>query len=83
MGLCPAGLYKNAEFYGEYVEFSHQVPAHLRDTLYDPQTSGGLLISLAAQATEDLLDKLHKAGIADASIIGEVMDKPIGKIIVE
>jgi selenide,water dikinase len=51
--------------------------------LFDPQTSGGLLIALDAASAESLLDKLKKAGIKDSSIIGEVLAKPAAHIFIE
>jgi len=83
MGLCPGGLHRNREFYGKMVEFSKHVPDYIRDILFDPQTSGGLLISLAPEAAAPLVSKLRKAGIREAVIIGEIINKPAGKILVE
>nr|MBC8274628.1 selenide, water dikinase SelD [Chloroflexota bacterium] len=81
-GLCPGGLHRNREFYGKMVEFSNQVPDYIQDILFDAQTSGGLLISLAPETAELLVKKLQKAGVQDAAIIGEVISKPMGKILV-
>lgn len=81
-GLCPGGLDRNREFYGRMVKFSESVPDYIRDILFDPQTSGGLLISLPAKAATELLPKLQKAGIVEATIIGEVVSKSVGKITV-
>ena len=81
-GLCPGGLSRNREFYGKMVEFSKQVPDYIKDMLFDPQTSGGLLISLAPEDAELLVGKLKKAGILEAAIVGEVIGKPEGKILV-
>jgi selenide,water dikinase len=82
-GLCPGGLKRNREFYGKMVEFSKQVPDYIQDILFDPQTSGGLLISLVPEDAELLVSKLKKAGISEAAIVGEVISKPAGKILVE
>jgi selenide,water dikinase len=82
-GLCPGGLYRNRDFYGKMVEFSKQVPDYMQDIFFDAQTSGGLLISLAPEKAELLVGKLKKAGVRDTAIIGEIISKPVGKIIVE
>jgi len=50
------------------------------DLLYDPQTSGGLLISLPADQAGALLAALRTDGLADASIVGEVVEEPRGRI---
>jgi len=80
--LYPGGLNRNREFYGKMVEFSKQVPGYVRTILFDPQTSGGLLISLAPKNAELLLHRLKEAGISEAAIVGEVISTPKGKIIV-
>ncbi len=82
-GLCPGGLYRNKEFYSGAVEISTVVPAQVQDILFDPQTSGGLLISLEPSKAERLLEKLRRAGVEDATIVGEVVARPRGKLMVE
>jgi len=47
-GALPGGLKNNREFASCAVEAARSMPAELEDLLYDPQTSGGLLISLPA-----------------------------------
>ncbi|MCK4722247.1 MAG: selenide, water dikinase SelD, partial [Dehalococcoidia bacterium] len=81
-GFCPGGLHRNREFYSEMVDFSDQVPDYMKDILFDPQTSGGLLISLAPEAAEVLMDRLKEAEIQNTAIIGEVVSKPPGKVLV-
>jgi selenide,water dikinase len=82
-GFCPGGLSRNREFYSRLVEIAPNIPHHVQDILYDPQTSGGLLISVAPEAAPRLLDRLHEAGVPEATIIGEVLDQPAGRVIVE
>jgi len=83
LGVCPAGLYRNREFYSSAVKITSEVSIHMQDVLFDPQTSGGLLICLAPKKAELLLDKLQQAGVEDATIIGEVVSKPGGVVTVK
>jgi len=82
MGMIPGGLHRNREFRKNMVDMDSRLPQTLQDILYDPQTSGGLLMAVAAPKAEDLLHKLHKKGIEAAAIIGEVVAEPKGRIIV-
>jgi len=82
-GLCPAGLHRNREFYSPCVRIDSEIPIHMQDILFDPQTSGGLIISLAPKKAELLLKRLQQAGIEDAAIVGEVVSKPSGVVTVK
>lgn len=82
-GFIPGGLQRNRDFRINMVEINKDVPAYLADIFFDPQTSGGLLISLPEPAAGLLLERLHAAGIAEAAIIGEVVAGPKGKITVD
>jgi selenide,water dikinase len=52
------------------------------EVLYDPQTSGGLLLSVPDAQAEELLKALHAAGLPSAVRVGEVMDGPAGITVV-
>jgi len=82
-GLLPGGLHRNREFRKNMVEIATEVPEYLADIMYDPQTSGGLLISVSAEKATALLERLLEAGINNAAIIGEVVVEPKGKITVD
>lgn len=82
MGLLPAGLYRNRDFRAPMVDMDPSVPAPLQDVLADPQTSGGLLIALAEGEAETLLERMHREGVPDAAIIGEVVADAPGRIVV-
>ncbi len=73
-GHLPGGLKNNREFIGECAQFASSVPQEYRDLLFDPQTSGGLLISIAAEAGADALAALERRGAA-ARIVGSVHNK--------
>jgi len=80
MGLIPAGAYKNREFREYMITFAETVPRTLQDLLFDPQTSGGLLISVSDVHCNDLISALKDGGITDAARIGEVVDSHEEKI---
>jgi len=75
MGLVPAGAYRNQGYLGENVEFIGEIPIHLQDILFDPQTSGGLLISVEKEKAEKLLDYYSKNLKTEFSVVGEVTKK--------
>lgn len=82
MGLIPAGAYKNRKFRQEMVERGPEVKQATEDLLYDPQTSGGLLISVGKESAEPLAAALKAAGIESAAVIGEVLEGPEERIFV-
>ncbi len=82
MGLVPGGARKNREFREGIVDFPASMDDVFKDVLFDPQTSGGLLICVAKEAADALLDRLRKEASRDADIIGEVAAEPRGRIVV-
>ncbi len=76
MGLIPTGAYRNREFRESMIVFSETVPRERQDLLFDPQTSGGLLVAVRSDQSNALVRALREAGIADASEIGEVIKGP-------
>jgi selenide, water dikinase len=82
MGLVPAGAYKNREFFECHVDIGPGVDPLIQDILFDPQTSGGLLICVQSDRANDLLYALKQKGIHDAAIVGQVVPEPKGRIVV-
>lgn len=80
MGLLPAGAFKNKSFRLPMVRFAATVSAVMQDVLFDPQTSGGLLISVARNRAEDLVSDLIQHGVDQAAVIGDVVADPAEKI---
>lgn len=75
MGLVPAGAYKNRGYSGKQVDMS-QVEEHYVDLLYDPQTSGGLLISVPPEEVENIMKEFEEKKMdTKVSIIGKVIEK--------
>lgn len=83
MGMVPGGAYCNQTHFGPEISFSGKVPEMERIILYDPQTSGGLLIALPRAEGEKLLGICREKGIGEASLIGEVVPREKSLIIVE
>jgi selenide,water dikinase len=81
MGLVPGGAHRNKEFYKPKVQAADGCPPALLDVLYDPQTSGGLLIAVAEEEAKGILRLLQEGGVKDARIIAEVVAKPKGRLI--
>jgi len=75
MGIIPAGAYKNMGFVGEEVSFAERVSIDRQNVLYDPQTSGGLLISLPKEDAEELMKIFKDTLDLDFAIIGRVKEK--------
>ena len=61
------------------IHFNDSAKTEKREILFDPQTSGGLLVSLPKDQAKEAIDKLRNTGLADAEIIGEAKE-PDSKI---
>ncbi|MEA5048470.1 MAG: selenide, water dikinase SelD [Eubacteriales bacterium] len=73
MGLLPAGVYRNRAFAEPFVE-ENDLPLPVRDALFDPQTSGGLLIAVDP-GDADALERDLRASVPSAQRIGTVIAK--------
>lgn len=82
-------MYKKGETTGSNKANREMVTKHVLDMqitlskdedelLYDPQTSGGLLLSVPSGQADEMLSKLHQNGVQAAICIGEVLDEPVG-----
>jgi selenide,water dikinase len=80
LGLLTGGGHSNRQYFSCRVEADTNVSPLLMDILYDPQTSGGLLISLRSSEAEKLVEELKREERIDASIVGEVVEEREGKI---
>jgi selenide,water dikinase len=79
-GMVPGGLGRNRDFRAGVVDFNAGVSPFLQDILFDPQTSGGLLMSVSATKSSKLLKRLQEEGVSEALIIGEVVAENKGRI---
>ncbi len=76
-GMLPGGLKNNREFVGDCVHFAENIPEENRALLFDPQTSGGLLIALSHDVADIALQILRQHKII-ATRIGRVVAKDPG-----
>ena len=81
MGMVPGGAYANQEHIADSISMGEAVPLAVQDILYDPQTSGGLLLSVPEAEAASLLSKL-KAACAQAALVGRVLPRQAHAVIV-
>lgn len=74
MGMIPAGAYRNRDFVGDRVWVDNSINRAITDVMFDPQTSGGLLISIPQEESGECLERLVEV-CPDASVIGYVTTK--------
>jgi len=71
-GFIPGGLTANREFAECVVGYEDDIPAEVKTLLFDPQTAGGLLLSVAGEDADALLAALRAADVP-AVEVGEVL----------
>lgn len=73
MGILPAGVYRNRQFAEAEVTFDEGVPLAVQDLLFDPQTSGGLMFSVAESDADALMAALD-GNVPAAQRVGQVLE---------
>lgn len=73
-GFLPGGLKNNRDFIGDCVGFAEGIPQEYRDLLFDPQTSGGLLISVSPESADAAVSALDRRSVS-ARRVGRVVAK--------
>ncbi len=80
--IVPSGCERNAAFWWNSCEFYDNIPYAQKIILFDPQTSGGLLISLASDKADQLIQELYRVGIRESAVIGHITQKEKATIII-
>lgn len=85
MGMIPAGAYRNRDFAEGKIKLDIEIDRALLDIMYDPQTSGGLLISVPKEYADALLNELNsdKNIGTKSAVIGYVNSAADAPIIIE
>lgn len=79
-GVNTGGGAANAEYLGDRVKLGAGVSEAQRVACFDPQTSGGLLMAVAPERTEQLLSELKAEGVPIRAVVGKVEAGPPGQI---
>lgn len=74
MGIIPAGMYANKKHIEDKIFMNNTVKGAIQDILYDPQTSGGLLLAIHPNDTKKALKKLKELHKNDFAIVGRVTE---------
>jgi selenide,water dikinase len=80
-GMIPGGGNRNRDYYAPRVHIADEIGEEMAYLVFDPQTSGGLLISLSEDDATKLLGDLQQLGNRDAAIIGRV--RPAADFLIE
>ncbi len=78
-GVIPGGAHDNEKYLASWIDVGGMHDTR-KEFLFDPQTSGGLIISVASERETELLAALESRGVATRAVIGEVFDGPAGHI---
>ncbi len=70
----PGGAYSNKQFFEKWVSFNSSIEEAEKIALFDPQTSGGLLISVPEQKALKLLKNINEKSEIEAVIVGKVVE---------
>ena len=80
--IISGAIERNREYASKFVERDKNVEEELETALYDPQTSGGLLMCVGAKKASGFITKLKKAGLERAAVIGRIAGRSAGKILI-
>jgi selenide,water dikinase len=82
-GVVSGGVERNREYASQYVIARDGINEEMQAVFYDPQTSGGLLISIDGDRGKELVSRLKKKGVKQAVVIGKITSKSKGKIVLK
>ncbi len=75
LGCIPGGCFRNQEFVDQSTRFAEGIDYNKKMLALDPQTSGGLLMSVEASVAQAVVKDLQESGYQSSTIIGEVLER--------
>jgi selenide,water dikinase len=82
-GIISGAVERNREYASQFIEKDEDVGEDLETLFYDPQTSGGLLMCVPRTKMNAVLGELRRKGAKRAAVIGRVLEKSEGKIVLK
>ncbi len=79
-GLISGAIERNREYSAQFIQRAKDVSDDMETILYDPQTSGGLLMAIEEKKSKALLRELLRRGVGRAAVVGRITAKSKGKI---
>ncbi len=79
--IAPGGLFRNRKFYSERLLAPGEFSKDDLKLLFDPQTSGGLLIAVPGPRCDALCAELEAANVRGFAVIGEVIAEPVSRVV--
>lgn len=70
----PGGAYANRKYFGQWVDFEDGIESEFKIAVFDPQTSGGLLMSVPGERAGELVKELESHKVLCTQIIGEIIE---------
>jgi selenide,water dikinase len=83
MEMISGAVERNRAYAASCVSKDAQVSAEWESVLYDPQTSGGLLMAVKEENKEETLSRLKEKGVESAEAVGKVVARSEGEIILK
>lgn len=83
MGMLPAGMYRNRDYVGEAYTIKDSVERERADIIFDPQTSGGLLVAIQENYLDNFIKDLQNEGVTPAHVVGHIDSGKNPGIIIE
>jgi len=82
-GVISGAVERNRDYASSFVKLEKGASEDLETLLYDPQTSGGLLIAVRKSKARALLEALKKKGVAQAAVVGRVTRRGPARIVLK